>query len=308
MVAAVLALLIVNRTGGRDEPGRAVSVEHLPAPAEGACLDSGPASQLWIETVCSAQHSAEVFGARRTPPPGPTEDRFEESGLYRGDFGTCDDIGIGRSVAEGDWGVRMPTLLASEVTVGGPVGWTGCVVTPLGGNGERTDYLGTVVAAEAAGDVPVSLRLCFAPGPADVPGPEGVVLLEGADPGPVVSCDSPHRWEVVGESQIWTPPDDDQLSEAPGTAMMAASCRTVAHQAVGSEEAFAGDRGLQLALDPEAGTDGSFTIPPVPEPAVAYSFMSLGSGRYCSVGAPAGWLLTESVVGVGGGPLPLERE
>lgn len=307
MVAAAVALLIVSRTDGRGEPGVAIAVPPVPIPADGACLVAGIDEPAWTEIPCGETHSAEVIAARRTPPPGPNDERFDESGSYRGAFGLCDDFGDVRVPQEQGWGVRTPPLVAQEVTVGGPRGWTGCVITPVNGNGERTDYVGSAVAATSAEQVPPSLRLCFASGPVADPGPRSVAMLAGEQFGPAVACEVPHQWEVVAELQTWDPGAEEGTADPGAAERTDEQCRTVAHRAVGSKSAFIGDRALQVARDPETATTGSYSIPPISEPANSYAFITFGSGLYCSVGAPVGWLLTDSVVGIDDARLPLVR-
>lgn len=172
-----------------------------------------------------------------------------------------------------DWAPPPEVVVASgELRGGGPrVGWVACVRRPVAGLHDPGPLRYRGLLSDAGGATAV-VGTCF------------------DDLAERIGCSLPHRSERVGVFRGDTP------DRHPAT-----SCAQFAGTVVGSPDAFSGSPALaaragdvpfaeqQNGMLPRSGAD-------VPDPSTELS---------CEVRAPAGHLLTGSVVGLGLAPLPL---
>lgn len=274
IVVAALALVLVNRVSGRDVQGEAAAPPPIPPPAVGACIDS--TGTVPVEVPCTQSHTGEVIESWAAGDQPETSNPDQPGGACM--------IGY-RQFASSKPGWAPPPVQVRriDVSVGGPIGWAGCLQAPApAGNAtsEQIRYAGRLLDQDSVADYPPQLRSCFV----------------GADAGSLgspypVSCDSPHMWELLAVAVSGEPP--------------AASCAEFARSIVGSDTPFNGDHALTTAAMPQVFSSTMTFSVDDPTNTSSVTVAHFGTDpRNCAVRAPEGKQLVGSVVGLGNNPVP----
>lgn len=288
---AVLALLVANRVSGRNLPGQATAVPPIPVPAAGDCVRFEDPSGVLVAGVsvvdpvivpCSEEHHAAVMQAWRGDPADHQKGIDPTSGCGQMLF-----VNPGS-----DWAMPPLSTDSQLVDVGGPIGWSGCLAAPVDADHSVTLYSGSLADLGSVAELPVALRYCFGHRESGDSGPVSPAPYEPTYPGyERVPCTFPHSWELIGVK----PGDADSDG-----------CRELATTLVGSAAPFAVHPALQVQVLIDYSPT-AFTVAVDPSTAVGQVDLVEGprTAQHCAVGAPAGRLLTDSVVGLGNRPLPL---
>lgn len=286
---AVLALPVVNRVSGRDLPGQATAVPPIPVPAAGACVRFEDPRSVLVAGVsvvdpvvvrCSEEHHAEVMQAWRADPAD------HQTGVDPA--GGCGPMLFANSGS--DWAMPPLSTDSQLVDVGGPIGWSGCLVAPVDADHSVTSYSGAMADLGSVAELPVALRYCFGHRESGDSGPVSPAPFESTYPGyERVPCTFPHSWELIGVK----PGDADSDG-----------CRELATTLVRSAAPFAADPALQVQVLVDYSPI-TYTVAVDPAAAGQADLAEIPVGAHsCAVGAPAGRLLTDSVIGLGDRPLP----
>ncbi|WP_029135204.1 hypothetical protein [Nakamurella lactea] len=264
VVAAALALIVVNRVSGRNVHGEPVALPWTPPPAVGACLvvpDLGATSTEPSEVPCSEPHTAEVVESWRAGAESP-------SGAAAG-ADRCSSQGPTMTGTSGpDWTAPQPWLLSRPVSGGAPLGWQACVVGPVtsGPQLRALQYAGSVNPLPG-GESSAAVGACY------------------RDELQQVDCTTPHFVQRIGTFQ------PEYLARTPVT-----GCLDFAVDQVGAA-AFGGAHPLQakVSQDPSMGSmvlqdDGSRQLVPMQTCEVS--------------SAEPGRELVGSVIGLGDRPIP----
>lgn len=175
IVAAVLALIAVNRVSGRDVAGTAVSVALPPIPAVGSCLDTRAAPPLQVD--CAERHTAQVYQSwREGSPPAEISDRCASGGISWG------------VPMNPDWSPPQIPTFSTKLSSGDPLGWEVCafVATVDGNPAQALSYVGSLHRG-ADGDPAAVIGSCF------------------TDQHLQIDCATPHRIERIGVFQPVSP-------------------------------------------------------------------------------------------------------
>lgn len=300
LALAVLSLLITTGAGRFEVAGRAQAVPIPPPPATGSCLELNGAAVT--AEPCDGPHNAEVTAAwaaglaptdlmpfhllAELPDGDDTEIVCQRAESDYLNYQSTDRSGLWRPVKP----VVFSRLIAAPAGQRTPSkGWTACVVTTP----DLQRYAGSVRGGYQFGVAEVTHRL---------PSFFGSCVLDAVNPDPTGHCSSPHPIEVLGTI------NEDATLDGTGlytgdvlAATLHSSCSALAAALTG-------------AADPTFG--GALTVAEgALIPGWAYDVVSQGDDggwlfrsvptQVCYVATTGGRLLDETVIGVGGGPLPL---
>jgi hypothetical protein len=176
ILAAVLALLVLNRVTGPGVRGRAFALPALPPPAAGSCLLHSGAFDA-ADVPCDRQHTAEVIRSWPAARVPAVNGEAWRAACPTGMTTPSTDLGAT------NWTATAPPVATSILRGGGPVlGWAACARYPS--PAFRPDlalrYRGTLVPDERG---MVTARV-------------GTCLLAG---GQQIDCTLPHPVERLGE-------------------------------------------------------------------------------------------------------------
>lgn len=286
LVAAALALLIVNRASGRDAQGTAVQAPPLPVPAAGACIEVSAATRTLGTGAhvvpCSTQHTGEVAKAWAT------------RSLRTSSTIPCGVTEVAEFPAAGNWTIPPITVVSFPMSAGGAIGWTACVAEPattVGDDPGPVEYVGRISEIATVNELPPVLRMCLLELDDAAAGAQGTTYQKFVR----VGCSQQHNWEVLA---ILADPTEQAVPD----------CREFAEQLVGSAAAFTGpDALLAGALPASSGgvlSGGLSGTGPSVGSWYTVSADSTQDTDTCAVHAASGRTLVGSVAGLGSKPIP----
>lgn len=317
--AGALLVLALNVLSGRAVEGAATAGPPPPAPEVGACVLNYQVGS-WREVPCSASHNGEVVKAINgiDIPSGTTISTAQRRELSTRRAQLAAGCGApatglpatplapwptspGNAPGGGRW-IPPPVTTGSVIaTSAGDAGWAACVQVPqraYPGSGLVT-YSGKLEEITSVRELPVDLRFCaqvdtasaFAP-PPSAAGPVDVqptlVSFGQVDNVTNVPCSEPHNWELLAATADYRMP--------------AQSCRELAVAMIGSAAPLRGWDALSVGSLP----DNRMSYLQVKDPETG--LLVYRPAPSCAVAAPPERLLTASVVGLGGRPVPLQLD
>lgn len=171
LVAAVLAVLVVNRVSGRDVAGEATAVALQPIPPVGSCLDTRGEQPGPVD--CRTPHTAEVYQSWRIGhPPAHISDRCASGG-----YNSYPPVGA-------DWKTPQIPIVSTRVSTTAPLGWQACVFMPaiVGDTSRPLSYVGQLSFGSRGTDTDPTpmIGACYLPSRMQV------------------DCSTPHTIERIG--------------------------------------------------------------------------------------------------------------
>ena len=293
---AMAVALSLTALAGQRVPGRPDALPDPTPPAVGSCLQLKAGE--WAPVPCSQAHTAEVAAAwssHNVPAAGAFGACQSSAVRYLGPAGDS------RNGPVGQW--MTPTPRTAQTLIRGPGvmpflprSWQACLVQPIGATVFSSGYTGRLAGVKSIDSVPRELRSCY---------------VARRDTGVVgVSCDAPHRGEVVAMSQLRVPESRAGLVVADpviGRLLdrepdQLTACRGFTRAATKSDDpTYRG--ALQMVIHLEL-MGVQYTVTPNGAAASLTATSTLYQAT-CALEVVGDRSLTASVTGLGNGPLPL---
>ena len=302
IIGAVLGGLVLSVGARVGTPGAAVRAPLPELPAAGSCVRLyAPVQQL---VPCTDPHDAEVTASWRSGA-GTAQDRGSDCGAATAAY-------LGPTPDPRSW--HPPPIRQIIRVVAGPDrsvlpswSWQACLTVPELPNGPDSGFTGRL-AGSATGPGPAELRACY-----QIPAPAGNSAAAASGPRPAdtraVRCRTDHDGEVLAVRRVRVAGaptisfDSGQLDSDPGRA---AECTRQAAAATGAADpSYGGRLRVQVRVSIAGTRSGPARVPGQESGSARYQVVIFTDyNQTCSLEAVTG-RLDDTLVGVGGDPLPL---